>query len=75
MSTVTSQSAPAAPAVPANLPLRRRPIDIFFIVMFSLFSLTCIISDAIPTLGIPQTATTTAPQNRPAGRTARRAAC
>ena len=59
MSTVTSQSAPAAPAVPANLPLRRRPIDIFFIVMFSLFSLTCIISDAIPTLGIPQTATTT----------------
>ncbi|WP_374007616.1 DUF2781 domain-containing protein [Leifsonia sp. LS-T14] len=49
----------APPATPPNLPLRKRPVDIFFIVMFSLFIVTCIISDAIPTLGILQTATTT----------------
>ena len=62
MSTVTpgtDQVASAAPATPSNLPLRKRPIDIFFLAMFSLFVVTCIISDAIPTLGIPQTATTT----------------
>ncbi|MET3566461.1 hypothetical protein ABIC47_001946 [Leifsonia sp. 563] len=63
MSTVTPGTATSgvatAPVTPANLPLRKRPVDIFFIVMFSLFIVTCIISDAIPTLGIPQTATTT----------------
>jgi hypothetical protein len=42
-----------------NLPLKQRPFDVVFIVFFSLFVITCIISDAIPTLGIPQTATTT----------------
>lgn len=36
----------------ANLPLRKRGWDIFFIVFFSWAFLTCIISDAIPTLGI-----------------------
>jgi hypothetical protein len=52
----SSRLASAAPATPANLPLRQRPIDILFIVVFSLFIVTCVISDAIPTLGIPQTA-------------------
>ncbi|MCU1507788.1 MAG: hypothetical protein JWQ12_53 [Glaciihabitans sp.] len=42
-----------------NLPLRQRPIDIAFIVIFSVFIVTCIISDSIEGLGIPQTATTT----------------
>ena len=56
--TTPTQQAPNPRATPANLPLRQRPIDIFFLVMFSLFIVTCIISDAIPTLGIPQTATT-----------------
>jgi hypothetical protein len=60
VSTVSSGDTVTAPAArPVNLPLRKRGWDIFFIVMFSLFSVTCIISDAIPTLGIPQTATTT----------------
>jgi hypothetical protein len=48
--------APMSDAPPANLPLKQRPIDIFFMVMFSLFALTSAISDAIPTLGIPMTA-------------------
>ena len=38
-----------------NLPLRKRPIDIVFLVVFSAFIITCIISDSVPTLGIPQT--------------------
>jgi hypothetical protein len=38
-----------------NLPLRKRPVDIVFICFFSLFIVTCIISDSVPTLGIPQT--------------------
>ena len=37
---------------PANLPLRDRPIDIFFMVIFSLFIVTSCIADMIPTLGI-----------------------
>ncbi|MEO7015421.1 MAG: emopamil-binding family protein [Leifsonia sp.] len=62
MTTVNPGPAPVAPvaqASPATLPLHKRPVDIFFIFMFSLFIVTCIISDAIPTLGIPQTSTTT----------------
>ena len=39
-----------------NLPLRKRPIDIAFIVIFSVFIVTCIISDSVEGLGIPQTA-------------------
>jgi hypothetical protein len=39
-----------------NLPLRKRPIDIFFSVVFLTFAITCGISDAIPTLGIPMSA-------------------
>jgi hypothetical protein len=40
----------------ANLPLRRRGFDFVFIVFFCWAFVTCIISDAIPTLGIVQSA-------------------
>jgi hypothetical protein len=33
-----------------NLPLRQRPFDYFFVVMFSLFFITSMISDMVPTL-------------------------
>jgi len=36
----------------ANLPLRRRPIDIFFAIMFTLFIVTSCIADMLPTLGV-----------------------
>ena len=35
-----------------NLPLSERPIDIFFIVIFSLFCITSIISDMVPVIGV-----------------------
>jgi hypothetical protein len=35
-----------------NLPLRQRPVDLFFAIVFLLFAVTSAISDAIPTLGI-----------------------
>jgi hypothetical protein len=35
-----------------NLPLRHRPVDLFFAIVFLLFAVTSAISDAIPTLGI-----------------------
>ena len=38
--------------VPTNLPLRKRPIDIFFAVMFTLFIITSCIADMLPTVGI-----------------------
>ena len=38
--------------VPQNLPLRKRPIDIFFAVMFTLFIITSCIADMLPTVGI-----------------------
>ncbi len=37
-----------------NLPLRKRPIDIVFLVIFSLFIVTCIISDSVEGLGLDQ---------------------
>lgn len=40
----------------ANLPLRRRGFDYVFIVFFCWAIVSCIISDAIPTLGIVQSA-------------------
>ncbi|HEX4058831.1 MAG TPA: emopamil-binding family protein [Galbitalea sp.] len=49
-----STSAPKS-AKSANLPLRQRPVDIFFICIFSIFIITCIISDSVEGLGIPQT--------------------
>jgi hypothetical protein len=42
-----------------NLPLRQRPVDIFFICIFAIFIITCIISDSVEGLGIPQTAHST----------------
>lgn len=39
-----------------NLPLSKRPIDLFFSVVFLTFAITCGISDAIPTLGITMSA-------------------
>lgn len=35
-----------------NLPLRERPIDVFFAVVFLVFAITSGIADAVPTLGI-----------------------
>lgn len=37
---------------PNNLPLRDRPIDIFFIIMFALFIVTSGIADLLPTIGV-----------------------
>jgi len=37
---------------PANLRLRDRPIDIAFAVVFSLFTVTSLISDLLPTIGV-----------------------
>ena len=42
-----------------NLPLRQRPFDIVFIVVFSLFIVTCIISDSVEGLGLDQVANST----------------
>jgi hypothetical protein len=36
----------------ANLPLRRRRIDIFFAVVFAAFTVTSVISDLLPTIGV-----------------------
>lgn len=35
-----------------NLPLSQRRIDIFFAVVFSVFAITSVISDLLPTLGV-----------------------
>ncbi|HEY2793653.1 MAG TPA: emopamil-binding family protein [Micromonosporaceae bacterium] len=35
-----------------NLPLRRRGIDIFFAIVFSAFTITSLISDLLPTIGV-----------------------
>jgi hypothetical protein len=43
----------------ANLPLTKRPIDIFFICFFAIFIVTCIISDSVEGLGLPQVANST----------------
>jgi hypothetical protein len=45
-----------ASAALANLPLRRRPFDIGFIVVFSIFIVTCIISDSVEGHGLDQVA-------------------
>lgn len=37
---------------PANLTLRERRIDIFFAVVFAAFTITSIISDLLPTVGV-----------------------
>ena len=40
------------PEAPANLPLRDRRIDIVFAVVFSAFTVTSVISDLLPTIGV-----------------------
>jgi peptidoglycan/LPS O-acetylase OafA/YrhL len=35
-----------------NLSLRLRPIDLFFVVIFSAFTITSLISDLLPTIGV-----------------------
>lgn len=47
-----------------NLPLRERPIDVFFAVIFVLFAVTSGISDAVPTLGIEMSPDSTNPLAR-----------
>ena len=37
---------------PANLPLAKRPYDIAFLVIFTVFIVTCIISDSVEGLGL-----------------------
>jgi hypothetical protein len=39
-------------ATRANLPLRQRGIDIFFAVVFAAFTVTSVISDLLPTVGV-----------------------
>ncbi|MEJ3404491.1 emopamil-binding family protein [Rathayibacter sp. YIM 133350] len=40
------------PASPVNLRLRERPIDVVFVVVFSVFTITSLISDLLPTIGV-----------------------
>jgi hypothetical protein len=54
--TSTTKTAASSSTEPANLPLTKRPVDIFFICIFSIFIVTCIISDSVEGLGIPQVA-------------------
>jgi hypothetical protein len=37
---------------PGNLPLRARPIDIVFVAVFAAFTVTSLISDLLPTIGV-----------------------
>jgi hypothetical protein len=39
-------------SAPANLPLKARRIDIFFAVLFAAFTVTSLISDLLPTVGV-----------------------
>lgn len=54
--TATGNSATDAVARPAasavNLRLRDRPFDWFFIAIFSMFTITSLISDLLPTIGV-----------------------
>jgi hypothetical protein len=55
--TTAADSVPTTSAArSANLPLRKRPIDIVFIVIFAAMIITCIISDSVEGLGLPQVA-------------------
>jgi hypothetical protein len=53
---VTATTLPAPTSTVENLRLRDRPIDIFFIVIFSIFIVTSIISDSVEGLGLDQVA-------------------
>ncbi|WP_382306269.1 EXPERA domain-containing protein [Herbiconiux sp. UC225_62] len=56
---VTIDARGATAPKPVNLPLRQRPFDIAFAVIFLLFTVTSGISDLVPTIGIPITADST----------------
>jgi hypothetical protein len=56
MGRMTTVELASQTSVPENLPLTKRPIDIFFIVIFSLFFVTSIISDSVEGLGLDQVA-------------------
>ena len=56
MSGVTTVDLTSSPTTVTNLPLTKRPIDIFFVVIFSLFFVTSIISDSVEGLGLDQVA-------------------
>ena len=56
---MTSVTAETTRTSELNLPLSKRPVDIFFICVFSIFIVTCIISDSVEGLGIPQVAHST----------------
>ena len=45
-------TAPQSMPSTLNLPLRERRIDIFFAVVFAAFTITSIISDLLPTIGV-----------------------
>jgi hypothetical protein len=53
VSTAT-EPATARSASITNLPLRQRPWDIVFLCFFSIFIITCIISDSVEGLGLDQ---------------------
>ncbi len=53
MTLTSAQQASTTPRQ-GNLPLRKRPIDIVFLVVFSVFIVTCIISDSVEGLGLDQ---------------------
>ena len=53
---MTATATPPVTTKPVSLPLRQRPIDIFFICIFSVFIVTCIISDSVEGLGLDQVA-------------------
>ncbi|GAA4171286.1 emopamil-binding family protein [Gryllotalpicola koreensis] len=52
MTTAVSDSPTATRTT--NLPLRQRPMDIVFLVVFSLFIVSCVISDSVEGLGLDQ---------------------
>jgi hypothetical protein len=56
---VTIDARGAKAPKPINLPLRQRPFDIAFAVIFLVFTITSGISDLVPTIGIPITADST----------------
>jgi hypothetical protein len=53
--TTAVSDAPAPTTTPnPNLPLAKRPMDIVFLVVFSLFIVSCVISDSVEGLGLDQ---------------------
>jgi hypothetical protein len=54
--TFVTSAAAGSPVRSANLPLRQRPFDIVFLVIFCVFIVTCVISDSVEGLGLDQVA-------------------